>query len=58
MEELNAVPDTFPTLMWAYNLIWALLAIYIVFIGRRLARAEKRLSDVPVSGISSSGNAQ
>lgn len=52
MEEMSAVPDTFPTLMWAYNLIWGLLAIYIVVIGRRLARAEKRLSDV-TSGVTS-----
>lgn len=47
MDEIQTiVPDTFPALMWAYNVIWAILAIYIVRLGRRLHCAEKRLQSM------------
>lgn len=39
------VPDTFPALFWAYAFIWALLGIYIISLGIRLARIEKKVSE-------------
>lgn len=37
-------PDTYPSLFWAYTALWGVLAIYIVTLGLRLSRLEKRLS--------------
>lgn len=37
-------PDTFPSLFWSYTAVWAILAIYIVTLGVRLSRLEKRFS--------------
>ena len=40
------VPDTFPTLLFAYSVIWGLLVLYFVYLGMRLRRLERRLSYV------------
>jgi len=37
-------PDTFPSLFWSYTVVWGILAAYIVTLGVRLSRLEKRLS--------------
>jgi CcmD family protein len=37
-------PDTFPALFWSYTVVWVLLALYIVTLGVRLSRLERRLS--------------
>ena len=37
-------PDTFPSLFWSYTVVWVILAVYIVTLGVRLSRLEKRLS--------------
>jgi CcmD family protein len=37
-------PDTFPSLFWSYTVVWAILAVYIVTLGVRLSRLEKRFS--------------
>jgi CcmD family protein len=37
-------PDTFPSLFWSYTAVWAILAVYIVTLGVRLSRLEKRFS--------------
>lgn len=33
-------PDTYQALFWGYNVIWALLVIYIASLGRRLKKLE------------------
>jgi CcmD family protein len=33
----------FSFLFWAYNVIWAGLAVFLVMLWRRLGRAERRL---------------
>jgi CcmD family protein len=38
-------PDTYPALFWGYLLIWGLLAAYILFLGFRCARLEKKLKE-------------
>ena len=38
-------PDTFPSLFWSYNTIWLVLAVYIVTLGFRVSRLERRLSE-------------
>ena len=37
-------PDTFPSLFWSYTFVWAILAVYIITLGARLSRLEKRFS--------------
>lgn len=37
-------PDTFPALFWGYLVVWGLLAVYIITLGVRCARLEKKLS--------------
>ena len=37
-------PDTFPSLFWSYTVVWAALSIYIITLGVRLSRLERRLS--------------
>ncbi|MEN9845035.1 MAG: hypothetical protein RIS36_182 [Pseudomonadota bacterium] len=39
-------PDTFPSLFWSYTAVWAILAVYIVTLGVRLSRLEKRFSQI------------
>jgi CcmD family protein len=39
------VPDTFPSLFWSYNAIWGVLAVYIITLGLRVSRLERRLSE-------------
>lgn len=42
---LETVRNTFPDLFWGYTAIWILLGLYIVYLGFRLARLEKRVRD-------------
>lgn len=35
---------TYPFLFWAYNVIWLSLGAYLLFVGARLRRAERRLA--------------
>lgn len=37
--------DTYPSLFWAYTVIWGLLTVYIGFLGSKLWRLERRLRD-------------
>ena len=37
-------PDTFPSLFWSYTVVWTILAAYIIILGVRLSRLEKRFS--------------
>ena len=39
------VPDTFPSMFWGYVIVWGLLAGYIVSLGMRLRRVEKKLEE-------------
>lgn len=43
-------PDTFPSLFWAYTAVWVALSVYIVILGARLTRLEKRLRKDKESG--------
>jgi CcmD family protein len=38
--ETEIVPNTFPSLFAGYAVIWAVLVVYIVYLGRRLSRLE------------------
>ncbi len=42
-------PDSYPSLFWAYNSVWVILAVYTLWLGVRLTRIElhlrKRLSE-------------
>lgn len=40
---METVPNTFPALFQVYSIVWGLLVVYIVSIGVRLRRLEKRL---------------
>jgi CcmD family protein len=35
--------NTYPDLFWAYTAVWGALAFYIVSLGGRLAKIEKKL---------------
>lgn len=37
-------PDTYPSLFWAYTALWGVFVIYLVTLGVRLSRLEKRFS--------------
>lgn len=36
------VPNTFPHLFWGYTVIWVLLCVYIVSLGFRVSKLEKK----------------
>ena len=38
------VPDTFSGLFLGYTVLWLLILLYLLNLGRRLSRAEKRLN--------------
>ncbi len=38
-------PDTFPSLFWSYTVVWGVLSVYIISLGARLSRVERRLQD-------------
>lgn len=39
---MNSVPDTFPSLFVGYTVIWVILVVYILSLGRRLSKLERR----------------
>ena len=41
-KKMTQTPDTFPYLFWAYNIIWIMLCLYVVYLGVRIARLEKK----------------
>lgn len=41
-EAIESVPNTFPALFAAYTVIWVLLSAYIIMLGRRIARLERK----------------
>lgn len=45
---MEAVPNTFPSLFWAYTVFWALLAAYIFSLARRLDRLERKGNDINI----------
>ena len=38
-------PDSYPSLFWAYNSVWIVLAVYMLWLGVRLTHIEKTLRD-------------
>jgi CcmD family protein len=42
---METVPNTFPALFQGYSVVWGLLVVYIVSLGVRLKRVEKRLQE-------------
>lgn len=42
---MDAVPNTFPDLLIAYNAVWFLLGVYIVSLGLRLSKLESKFQD-------------
>ena len=43
---MEQVPNTFPSLFIGYTVFWALLALYLLSLGVRLARVEKRIKSM------------
>lgn len=41
-EVIESVPNTFPGLFAAYSAIWILLSVYILRLGVRISRLERR----------------
>ena len=39
---MEQVPDTFPALFAGYTVIWAILAVYILALARRVGRLERK----------------
>ncbi len=39
---MEQVPNTLPELFYAYLAVWAILALYILSLGIRLSRVEKK----------------
>lgn len=37
--------DTYPDLFWGYLLIWVLLSVYLIILGIKCSRLEKKISD-------------
>lgn len=52
---MDSVPDTFPSLFWAYTVIWTLLSGYLVFLGWKLCRLEKKIEGSERGGEGASG---
>jgi len=42
---LESVPNTFPSLFWAYAVVWGLLSLYIVYLGIRVGRLSKEIEN-------------
>lgn len=38
------IPDSYPSLFWAYNSVWIVLAVYTLWLGARLTHIERSLS--------------
>lgn len=38
-------PDTFPSLFWSYTVVWGVLSAYIISLGVRISRVERRLNE-------------
>jgi CcmD family protein len=36
-------PDSYPSLFWAYNSVWIVLAVYTLWLGARLTHIERSL---------------
>jgi len=36
-------PDSYPSLFWAYNSVWIVLAVYTLWLGVRLTHVERIL---------------
>ncbi len=37
---METTVDTFPSLFWGYSVIWALIVVYLISLGRRLSKLE------------------
>ena len=42
---METVPNTFPALFQAYSIVWGLLVVYIISLGVRLRKVERRLAE-------------
>lgn len=40
---MEVVPNTFPALFWGYTAIIAIVVLYVVSLGLRVSRVEKKL---------------
>jgi CcmD family protein len=38
-------PDTFPALFWSYTAVWVILGVFILSLGVRLRKVEKKLGE-------------
>ena len=39
---MNEVPNTYPHLFWAYAAVWSLFGAYLLYLGYRINKIEKR----------------
>jgi len=51
--ETEVVPNTFPALFQAYTVVWGLLVVYIISLGIRLRRVERKAGLVSKNGAAS-----
>lgn len=42
---MEIVPNTFPALFWGYSAIIGIIVLYVVSIGLRISRIEKRVKN-------------
>ncbi|MFN4894729.1 MAG: CcmD family protein [Pseudomonadota bacterium] len=47
--------DTYPDLFWAYTAVWTIVAVYVAWMGSRVARLERSLRDARNTPVSSAG---
>jgi CcmD family protein len=38
---MDQMQDTFPGLFWGYTIIWLLVVLYVLSLGRRMRRLER-----------------
>ena len=49
-------PDTYSALFWGYLVIWGLLTVYMVYLGFKCSRLEKKVTALEEGGKASSGS--
>ncbi|MDC0358964.1 CcmD family protein [Oligoflexia bacterium] len=47
---MESVPNTFPSLFWAYTIVWCLIALYVFSLARRVSKLEKTTSSCNIEG--------
>ncbi|MCB0353156.1 MAG: CcmD family protein [Bdellovibrionales bacterium] len=43
---MTEVPNSFPGLFWAYLVVWALITVYILHLGRKVSKLESKMDAI------------